>query len=501
MSSNQTIILIVVLFYELATILGIGWYLNRKAQKNIGSGGQESGGHFILGGRSMPWYVIAVTMALTVLGAPHIFGLLEMSYNLGAIAIWFGLAHVSLLVVATLCTANWVRRANVSTMPEMLSKIFGSSTRLLVCCVMSGMIWAILTLESQGVGIVFSTITGMSITQGTILGGTLGALYVLLAGMKEIGWVNFINCAVMYVGLILAFIQLTVGLPGGWGEVQAFYVSQEQAHMLSIFGTKELFILFAIPNIIATTTCQSVSQQLIQPAISVNDPKGFRKALWLAAPLNGMFGIFIICIGLAAKANPEFSTLGPKLAGTSMLFASLPGWLVAWLFAAFLGAILSSLAAAVMAPATIFTIDIYKNLFKGGKLDEKGEAKVTRITIVILCALAVSTATSLPPIVSAMSWLFAWLTPVFVLLIFGLFWKRSVAAANATLITSWVVNCLWTFTPLAGAIGLAGIHNVYLTLAVSLLVSITTLTLGQSKPGLYRGKTMAQRAEEQKYAV
>jgi SSS family solute:Na+ symporter len=440
-------------------------------------------------------------MALTVLGAPHIFGLLEMSYNLGAIAVWFGLAHVALLVVCTLCTANWVRRANVATMPEMLSRVFGPTTRLLVGCVMSGMVWAILTLESQGVGIVFSTITGMTITQGTILGGTLGALYVLLAGMKEIAWVNFINCAIMYVGLILAFIQLSVGLPGGWGEVQAHYLSQDQAAMLSIFGTKELFLLFAIPNIIATVTCQSVSQQLIQPAISVNDPKGFRKALWLAAPLNGMFGVFIICIGLAAKANPQFSELGPKMAGTTMLFASLPPWLVAWLFAAFLGAILSSLAAAVMAPATIFTMDIYKNLFKGGKLDEKGEAKVTRITIVILCAMAISTARNLPPIVSAMSWLFAWLSPVFVLLFMGLFWKRSELAANVTLITAWIANCIWSFTPIASALGMGGIHNVYLTVALSLVVSITLLTVCESKPGLYRGKSVAQRMEANQNAV
>jgi SSS family solute:Na+ symporter len=500
MSSSQIYITVAVLIYELVAIVGIGWYLNAKQKKLLQAQGQISSGQFILAGRNIPWYVIAVTMALTVLGAPHIFGLLEMSYNLGAIAVWFGLAHVSLLVVATLCTANWVRRANVSTMPEMLSKIFGPSTRLLVCCVMSGMVWAILTLECQGVGIVFATITGVTITQGTIMGGVLGCLYVILAGMKEIAWVNFINCAVMYVGLILSFIQLTVGLPGGWGEVQAYYLNENQAQMLSIFGTKELFLLFAIPQIIATTTCQSVSQQLIQPAISVNDPKGFRKALWLAAPLNGMFGVFIICIGLAARANPQFSAMGPKMAGTSMLFASLPPWLVAWLFAAFLGAILSSLAAAVMAPATIFTVDIYKNLFKGGKLSEKNEARITRLAIVILCAVAIATARNLPPIVSAMSWLFAWLTPVFVLLFLGLFWKRSVLAANLTLLTAWVANCLWSFTPLSAKIGLAGVHNVYLTLVLSLAVAITVLTLGQAKPGLYRGKTMAQRAEEQNAA-
>ncbi|MDR1297667.1 MAG: sodium:solute symporter family protein [Deltaproteobacteria bacterium] len=485
MSTNITI-LIVVLVYELASILGISWYINLKSKKRAASGERAAAGEFILGGRSLPWYVIAVTMALTVLGAPHIFGLLEMSYNLGAVAVWFGLAHVALLVVATLCTANWVRRANVSTMPEMLSTIFGNSTRLLVSCVMPGMIWAILTLECQGVGIVFATITGMSITQGAILGGVLGALYVLLAGMKEIGWVNFINCAVMYVGLIMAFVHLTVGLPGGWGAVEAHYVSENQARMLSIFGTKELFLLFAIPNIIATVTCQSVSQQLIQPAISANDPKGFRKALWLAAPLNGMFGIFIICIGLAAKSNPEFGALGPKMAGTTMLFSSLPPWLVAWIFAAFLGAILSSLAAAVLAPATIFTVDIYKNLYKGGKLGERQEAWVTRVAIVVLFIAAVATARNLPPIVSAMSWLFAWLTPVFVILFLGLFWKRSALAANVTLLACWVVNCLWSFTGLPAAIGMQGIHNVYVTLTLSVVLSLVLQNVVGGKPGLYR---------------
>lgn len=500
MSSTNIMIMVAVMVYELASILGIGWYLNRQARKNMSAGGERASGEFILGGRSLPWYVIAVSMALTVLGTPHIFGLLEMSYNLGAVAAWFGLAHVVLLVVATLCTANWVRRANVSTMPEMLNNIFGSSTRLLVSCVMPGMIWAVLTLECQGVGIVFATITGMSITQGAIIGGVLGALYVLLAGMKEIGWVNLLNCAVMYIGLVLAFIHITIGLPGGWGAVEAHYLTENQAQMLSIFGTKELFLLFAIPNIIATTTCQSVSQQLIQPAIAVNDPAGFRKALWLSAPLNGMFGIFIICIGLAAKANPEFSALGPKMAGTTMLFASLPPWLVAWLFAAFLGAILSSLAAAVLAPATIFTVDIYKNLYKGGQLNERDEARITRIAIVVLFIMAIATARNLPPIVSAMSWLFAWMTPVFVILILGLFWKRSAAAANWTLITAWLANCLWTFTPLAESLGLGGVHNVYITLTVSLIVSIVALGLAKSKPGLYR-KQLEALQEENTYAV
>ena len=39
--------------------------------------------------------------------------------------------------------------------------------------------------------------------------------------------------------------------------------------------------------------------------------------------------------------------------------------------------------------------------------------------------MAASIATVLPPIVAAINWLFAWSAPVFVMIIIGLFWKRS----------------------------------------------------------------------------
>ena len=166
--------------------------------------------------------------------------------------------------------------------------------------------------------------------------------------------------------------------------------------------------------------------------------------------------------------------------------SSLPPWLVAWLFAAFLGAILSSLAAAVMAPATIFTIDVYKNLYCNGKLDGRAEAKITRIAIVILGVLAMLAAGVMPPIVSAMTWLFAWMTPVFVLLFFGMFWKRSTLGANVTLLGTWIANCVWTFTPLKDSLGMSNVHNAYVTLIVSIVLALVFMGMGNSRPGYSR---------------
>ncbi len=468
-----------VLIYEIVVIVGLGYYFARTEKKGSGGAG------FLLSNRDLPVSVVAVTLALTVLGTPHIFGVFEMSWFIGAGAIWFGLAHAVLLVVTVTTTALWARRENVTSMPEFIAKIFGETPRLMVACVMAGLIWGILSLEAQGIGIVFSTLTGLTIQQGAVIGGILGILYVVLAGMKEIGWVNLINCAIMYIGLILAMIYMTAALPtGGWGRVADFYISQNQADMLSLLGSPQLLYTFALGTILSTTFCQSISQQLLQPAMSAKSEATIRKTLWIAVPLNGIFCVFITSLGLAAKADPAFNTLGPKLAAPVMLLNSLPGWLVALLMASLLAAVLSSFAMAVMAPATIFTVDIYKNFFNpdAGEVEER---RVTRIMIVILGAAAFMVAAYLPPIVSAMNWLFAWMTPVFWLIIIGLFWKRSSSAATITLAVTWILNGIWSFSSLPAQLGLETTPNVYPCLVSSLVLGVVLTALTPGEPGLF----------------
>jgi SSS family solute:Na+ symporter len=253
-------------------------------------------------------------------------------------------------------------------------------------------------------------------------------------------------------------------------------------------------LTFALGTVLSVVFCQGISQQLLQPAMSAKNESTIKKALWIAAPVNGLFGVFMVCIGLAAKANPEFNPLGPKMAATTMLLELLPPWLVAWLFATFLAAVLSSFAMAVMAPATIFTIDIYKNLFNPNA-DEKDETRVTRIVILILAGAAVLVATYLPPIVAAINWLFAWMTPVFWLIVFGLFWKRSSAAAVLTLVTTWIMNSLWSFTSVPATLGMPDLPNVYITLASSLFVGIIATALLDGEPGLFRESSPVELCE------
>lgn len=453
-------VLIGVLVYEIIVIFGVGFYIAKKRDKN-----QEGG--FALAGRNMGVAVLATTMALTVLGAAHILGVFEMSYGMGAIAIWFSLAHVILIIVACFGTGLWVRRLGVTTVPEALEGMYGKKIALAIGCVMAGVIWGILTLETQGVGIVLATMTGWSIVEGAIVGGILGIFYVVLAGMEEVGVVNVINATVMYIGLIVATFFVATRLPGGnFDTVRDFFeADQAQAFMTNIFGTPDLFITFAVAQIIAVVFCQGISQMLMQACMAAKNEKTIRRAVWIAAPVNGMFGVFAVTLGLTARSIPEYAALGPKMAATTMLVDLLPGWVAVLLLAALLAAILSTFAMTSLTPATIFAMDIYKGLFKQDA-SEKEIARVIRIMVVILGGIAIGVSAYLPPILGAINWVFAWMVPVFWLFVAGLFWKRHRGVAAATLVITWVINMIWSFTDVAASIGglFGSLPNGYITL-------------------------------------
>ena len=492
-----------VLFYELLIIGGIGYWLHRQ-----NAGKEHAEGEFTLGGRDLPTPVLAVTLALTVLGAAHILGVFEMTWGMGAAAVWFSIAHVILLVLVCTTTGLWFRRLGLTTVPQVLKKFYSSELELVVSCVMAGVIFGILTLEAQGLGIVISAMTGWSIQQAAVVGSIIGIFYVVLAGMKEVGWINLVNAVVLYVGVILAVIFVAKALPGGdYTSVQEFYRTTPlptpdgkmaiQEFRLSIFGTPGILGTFALGITVAVVFSQGISQMLLQPAMSAKSEASIKKALWIAAPVNGLFGVFIVVLGLTARAHPVYGQLTAKAAAMEMLVEVLPGWLSTILLAAFLAAILSTFAMTSLAPATIFSMNIYKGLFKPDANDAE-VAKVTRLTIVVLAIVAMGIAAYLPPILAAITWLFSWLIPVFWIVVFGFMWKRSLPAAFLTLAAAWITNSLWSFTSLPTAFGImekAGDFNAYVTLAVTLLVGITSTAMFKGEIGYFKSEEYLTRQQ------
>ncbi len=484
-------IITLVLLYEIVSIGGVALFLWYKEKQKAHAA--EAGDSFITSNRDLPYYIVGVSLALAVLGAVHVFGIMEMAWHMGAVAIWFSIAHVVLLCVVCLATGRWVRRMRVATVPELIQKLYGRKIALVCTCVIAGQTFAILTMESQALGIIFHTLSfgSVSIPTGAVLGGIIGIIYVIFAGMKEIGWVNLINIIVMYAGIIVSAIWLGGVIVGGWDMVENHYAKGDQAFMISLWGAPGMFLAFGVANIIAVTFAQGISQMGLQSAMAAKNERTIVKALWIAAPFNGLFGVFTMIMGITAKALYETGQLeiadaamAPKIAGPTMLLNYLPWWLVAWLLAAFLGAVLSTFAITTLGMGALFAKNIY--VLKYPNATEEKLTNVTRLFIVLSGVVAIACSTFLPEIISGAIWAFAWLCPIFWNVIYGLFWKRSRTAAAIVFAVSWALVLLWTYTTFPFAIGLAGVPVPFVTLAVSIVGGIILNLILPGKIGYFK---------------
>ena len=367
-------ILIAVIIYEIVTIVGVGIYLNIRDKKAAAANDS-----FALAGRGLSVSHVGVTLALTMLGSAHIWGTTQNAYAMGGIASWFGIACTVMMVVITQCTGRWIRRIGTPTVPDLFGQLYGPRTRILVACVMAPLVFGCLCLETQCIAVTFQALTGWSYTAGAIVGGIFGILYVLLAGMKEVSWLNMINAVLMYIGMIAAFIASFFYLPDNWREIESQVVGMGNGWMTSIFGNKDLIIGFAIPSVLCCTLFQGISQMGLQTCIAAKDAKTVRKSLYLAGPVNGLFCIIPALFGIAALVfdaagllSGDGSRLGAMLAAPVMIVQYFPKWIVWLIMASFLGALLSTFAMTSLCPATIFAQDLYAGLYKKNASENTG---------------------------------------------------------------------------------------------------------------------------------
>ncbi|MGB9887823.1 MAG: sodium:solute symporter family protein [Moorellales bacterium] len=483
MSGKSILILVLVLVYLFAVVLGIGVRELRRRQ-----GAKDE---FALAGKSMGLWEVGLTSGLAILGAVHVLGYFEMSWFVGAAVLWFSIGCALALAVVSATTGRWARGLGVSTAYELVGVATGSrALGVVAVCVGAPLIWGVLTLETQGLGIVLSALTGLPLQYAVMLGAVIGILYVFLAGMKQIARLNLINTGVLYVGGVVSALYLGFVLPRGWSGVSEFYLSQNQAWALSIMGAPGTLVSFGLVNVLALVLFHLSNQFLLQPMLSAESVRTVRNAMWIAVPINAAFGVFTCAIGLAAKTQPQFASLGAKLAAPSMLVAMLPWWLCAWLLASFMLVILSTFSITCLAPATAFVKDIYVNLRRPDASEREVERAI-RLVMLLLAVAAVIPSMTLPPIVAAILWLYAWSVPVTVFVILGLFWKRSPVAAAITWAVAWIANALWTFTGLSAALGLSSLPGIYVVLLVSIVLGIVLTAACQGEPGYFTSRRQA----------
>jgi SSS family transporter len=189
------------------------------------SRGTKSTDGYLLAGRSMPWYAMALSIMATQASAITFISTTGQAYVDGMrfVQFYFGLPLAMILISAF--AVPIYRRANVYTAYEYLEQRFDLKTRTLVSFVFLIQRGLAVGIALYAPAVVLTVIFGWSDRLTTVLMGVTVITYTVLGGIKAVTWTDVQQMTVMVFGLAISAVMAVVLLPQGISFQDAIYIA------------------------------------------------------------------------------------------------------------------------------------------------------------------------------------------------------------------------------------------------------------------------------------
>jgi len=194
----------VVLVGSLASIIAYGLYRGR---------GSNTVDRYLLAGKSMPWYAMALSIMATQASAITFISTTGQSYVDGMrfVQFYFGMP---LAMVALSATAVPIfHRAKVYTAYEYLENRFDAKTRALASVIFLMQRGLSVGLTFYAPAIVLSVIFGWPDRLTTSIIGVTVVLYTVTGGIRTVTWTDVQQMLIILFGLVVALVMIFVLLP------------------------------------------------------------------------------------------------------------------------------------------------------------------------------------------------------------------------------------------------------------------------------------------------
>jgi Na+/proline symporter len=206
----------IVLFGTIASIVAYGLYRSR---------GSNTVDRFLLAGKTMPWYAMALSIMATQASAVTFISTTGQSYVDGMrfVQFYFGLPIAMVLLCATVVPV--FHRAKVFTAYEYLEQRFDSKTRALACVIFLCQRGLSAGLTLYAPAIVLSAILGWPDRVTIMLMGVTVILYTTMGGVKAVTWSDVQQMGIIFFGLLASLVTVISLLPHSVSFFDALYLA------------------------------------------------------------------------------------------------------------------------------------------------------------------------------------------------------------------------------------------------------------------------------------
>ncbi len=425
---------IVVVAY-FAVMLGAAWWGYRRAQ---------TADDYLVAGRRLGYPMFIGTLSAVVLGGASTIGTVSLGYQHGlsgaALVVMIGLGLIGLGVLL----ARRLAVAGVYTVPELMAKRYGVSSRVVSAAIMAAYALMIAVTSTIASGTVFNSLLGISTTGAILLAGGVVVLYCVTGGMWSLTLTDIVQFVIMTVGIFALLLPFAVSEAGGFsGMADALPASYFEPTSIGWSTIFTYFLLFFFGLMIG--------QDIWQRIFTGRDEKVVRRGTIFAGAYCMVFGVAGALIGAAAKVVvPRLQN--PDEAFSAIVEAVLPSGIIGLVLAAALAAIMSTASAALLASSTIFANDLLTLV-----REVPDRVLATRVTTLVLGAAVVGVSLVLNDVVGALTVAYDLLTgALFVPIVLGLLWTRgtgraavaSIAVSSVVIVAMMIASGLYSNDPI-----------------------------------------------------
>jgi len=375
----------------------VGFYLVIMVTSLWKSRSEKGSAGYFLGGRSLPWWLIGVSVVAANLSTEQFVGMAgQAAGDIGlAVSCWQLTGIIGLILAGFFFLPKFLS-AGIYTMPEYLEYRYNKATRVIMTFVT---VIIYVTVSTSAVlysgAITLDRIFGIPLVYSVAVIAAISLLYVVWGGLLAAVWADLFQGSALLIGGLIA-IGLGIYAIGG---VDTFVEKgADKLHLLLPRDHKELPWTVLIGGMwIPIIYYCGLNQFIMQRTLAAKNLKEgqlgiiFAGALWLLVP------VAVVMPGIAsAILYPEqmqsIDATGKVVlnydAAYPLLIKNLvPVGLRGFILAALAGAVISSLASILNSASTIFTMDIYKQ-FIAKDADESRQVRVGRISTVIFMGIA-----------------------------------------------------------------------------------------------------------------
>ena len=444
--------MITVFIFYLVILMGIVFYSARRS---------ESNSDFVLGGRKISGFSLALSERATGESAWLLLGLTGHAYAEGWSAIWVALGCVSGIIFLWIFMAEPLRKITDRTGSLTVSGLFirsfpgtSRSIGLLSSLIIIFFFMLYIAAQFSGAGKIFNDTFQIDPFWGMVIGSAIVTLYTMLGGFITVVATDAFQAVLMVftcvvLPVIALFILAAHDISIAENLTNAAFMTPLHAQQIS--GSAGFLLIL---NGLSWSLGYTGQPQLLTRMMAMRNPVETRQARWLAIAWTLLAYAGAFMIGIIGYQMVEAGLLGGQAARLAsdaekimplMVMTLLNPILAGILLSGAVSAMMSTASSQLMVVSSAMTEDLYTQL-RQRTLPERKQLFLNRIlTLAVGLAaflLAITMEDTVYGLVSyAWSGIGASFGPAVILL---LFWKKfSRAGVYASLITGTATAVVW----------------------------------------------------------